>query len=127
MKIFKEYIRNMGGAAAIEFVFVLPVFLALIFGSIELGYIFWANSALKYAASYGARYAFVHPTASSTEIKNFAFSKVDLSGSVITYTVTITPNVSADIDGSFNYSFIILPLNPITLTTHFHQVLPLTS
>lgn len=125
MKIFKKYIQNIRGTAAIEFVFVLPVFLALVFGSIELGYIFWANSALKYAASYGARYAFTHPTASSTEIQNFALSKVDLSGSVVTYTVTLTPNVSADIDGSFSYTFIILPLNPINLTVHFHQVLPL--
>lgn len=127
MKIFKLYIQNMRGTAAIEFVFVLPVFLALVFGSIELGYIFWASSALKYAASYGARYAYTHPTATSTEIKNFALSMVDLSGSVIDYTVTLTPNVSVDIDGSFNYTFVILPLSPITLTVHFHQPLPLST
>lgn len=126
MTLVKKYIQNMRGAAAIEFAFVLPVFLLVIFGSIEFGYVLWANSALKYGATYGARYAFTHPTASSSAIQTYALNTINFPGSAITYTVT-TGGLAADIDGSFTYSFLVLPLSPVTLTVHEHQVLPLSS
>ncbi|HUX78868.1 MAG TPA: TadE family protein, partial [Alphaproteobacteria bacterium] len=107
-----------------EFAFILPVYLLLIFGIIELGYVLWGVSALQYGASYGARYAFVHPTSSGSTIENFASSMVNFPTNALTYTVTMTPHVSADIDGTFTYQFLILPLNPLTITTHVHQVLP---
>lgn len=126
MKILKNYHLSTRGAAAIEFAFVLPVFLALVFGSVELGYLFWANSALKYGATYGARYAFTHPTASTSTIQSFALDVIDFPNSAITYTVS-GGSLSVDIDGSFTYSFLFLPLSPITLTVHEHQDRPLPS
>lgn len=127
MSVFKNFFHKMRGAAAIEFAFVLPVFLLVIFGCIEFGYIFWADASLKYGATYGARYAFVNPTASNSDIQNFALSKVDPGGSVINYTVTGAGGLSVDIDGTFSYTFLVVPLSPITLTVHQHQVLPLSS
>lgn len=122
----RRYIQNSRGTAAIEFAIVLPVFLAFIFGSIEFGYVLWANSSLQYGATYGARYAFVNPTASGSAIQNYALSVISLPTGSVTYTVS-GGGLSLDIDGSFSYSFLVLPLNPITLTAHEHQVLPLTS
>ena len=118
-----SFIKNVSGAAAIEFAIVFPVILLLVFGIMELGYVLWADSSMKYAASYASRYAFVNPTASSTAIKNFALSKVDLSGSPITFTVT-TNTTTVDIDGSFVHSFLVIPMSPITITTHIHQSVP---
>jgi Flp pilus assembly protein TadG len=126
MEMFRNYLQNIKGTAAIEFAFILPVFLAIIFGSIELGYLFWANSSLNYGATYGARYAFVHPAASSTTIQNYALSVVDVPGSVISYTVSTTA-LAVDIDGSLTYTFLVLPLSPITITVHEHQVRGLPS
>ena len=124
MGLIKRSMKASQGAAIIEFAFILPVYLLLIFGIIELGYVLWGVSALEYGASYGARYAFVHPTSSSSTIEDFALSTVNFPTNAITYNVTITPSVSADIDGSFSYTFLVLPLNPITINTHIHQVLP---
>ncbi len=122
-----QYIRDSAGAAILEFAIILPVYLLFIFGIIELGYVLWGNSALEHGASYGARYAFVHPTSSSSTIKSAALASIDFPNNDITYNVTISPNVSADIDGSFSYTFKVLPLNPLTITTHIHQVLPTPS
>lgn len=122
----RNYIRNNRGTAAIEFAIALPVFLALIFGSLEFGYVLWANSSLQYGATYGARYAFVHPTASASTIQNYALSVISLPTGAVNYTVS-GGGLSVDIDGTFSYSFLVLPLSPITLTAHEHQVLPLTS
>jgi Flp pilus assembly protein TadG len=127
MSLFNRYIHQNKGTAAIEFVFVLPVFLVLIFGCIEFGYVLWANSALKYGATYGARYAFAHPTASGATIENYALSKIDFPGSAIDYTVSGAGGLAVDIDGTFSYSFLVVPINPITLNVHVHQVMPLPS
>ena len=121
------YIRDSGGAAILEFAIILPVYLLFVFGIIELGYVLWGKSALEHGASYGARYAFVHPTSSSSDVQNAALSSIDFPNNSITYTVTMSPNVSADIDGTFTHTFYVLPLSPLTITAHIHQVLPLTS
>ena len=128
MVFLKKYLTNLRGSAAIEFAFILPVFLLFIFGIIELGYVLWGDSSLKYGATYGARYAFVHPTSSAQTIQNFALSTTAFSaGGPLSYKVTIVPNVSADVDGTFTYTFLMLPLNPITINVHVHQVLPVSS
>lgn len=44
-----------GGAAIIEFALVAPMFLALVFGSIEYGRLLWTQQALQQAAIAGAR------------------------------------------------------------------------
>lgn len=124
--LLKEYFTSSRGVAAIEFAFIFPVFLALVFGCIELGYILWAKSALNYGASYGARYAFVNPTASSGQIKTAAENAINFPTSGISYTVTAS-GTAVDITGSFSYAFLVLPMGSVTLTTQAHQVLPLTS
>lgn len=125
MKAFKNYLHHGKGSAAIEFAFALPVFLLIIFGCLELGYVLWANSALKYGATYGARYAFTHPTASNGTIRSFALTTIDFPNSAIDYTVSGAGGVAVDIDGSFSYTFLVVPINPITLNVHVHQVMPL--
>lgn len=127
MEFLKRYLRTVKGVAAIEFAFVLPVYLLFIFGIIELGYVLWGFSALEYGASYGARYAFVNPTSSGSTVQNYALSKIDFPNNAITYTVTMNPGNSAVINGSFTYTFLVLPLNPITITTQMTQSLPPSS
>lgn len=124
MSIFKRCIRQNRGATAIEFAVILPVYLLFILGIIELGYVFWAISSLHYGASFGARYAFVEPTSSSSEIRSVALDKVDVPGTVIDYTVTKNP-LFVDIDGTFTYGFLYLPIDPLTITTHVRQILPI--
>src|SRR5947207_2444054 len=122
MGALQRYLGYSKGSTAIEFAVVLPVFLLLVFGCIELGYVLWASSAMKYGATYGARYAFSHPSASNGTIRSFALSTIDFPNSAIDYTVTGSGGLAIDIDGSFSYTFLFVPINPITLNVHVHQV-----
>lgn len=47
--------RSEGGAAAVEFALVFPVFAALVMGSMDLGYYFFAKQIVTNAAREGAR------------------------------------------------------------------------
>lgn len=118
----KYYLRDGKGSAAIESAIVLPLFLLFVFGVLQLGYIMWGYISLEYALSYAARYAFLHPTSTSSQIQNYAASTVDL-GSALTFSASIN-SVSADITGTFSFTPFYLPIDPITITTTVHQVLP---
>lgn len=125
MKTLTTFYKDLRGSAALEFAFIIPAYLFFIFGIVEFGYVLWGNTALKYGAANGARYAFVHPTASSAEVENVATSSISFPGDAIEYSVAIAPNVSATIDGTFTYNFLGLPINPITVTTQIVQPLPI--
>jgi len=127
MASLKAYSKEEKGVVLIEFAFVFPVFLLFITGIMEFGYLLWGYSALEYGASYGARYAFVNPQSSSRAIETAAMSKLGVNSSAFTYTATVVPHVYVDIDGTFSYTFLFLPLKPITLKTHVHQLLPVGS
>ncbi len=46
---------NCGGATAVEFALVVPMFLMLVFGAIEFGRVLWTKEALQETAVAGAR------------------------------------------------------------------------
>jgi Flp pilus assembly protein TadG len=51
----KSFAAVCGGASAIEFALVAPMFLALVFGTIEYGRLLWTKQALQQTAIAGAR------------------------------------------------------------------------
>jgi len=61
--------RRADGQALVEFALVMPIFLALLFGVIDLGRVIWANDSLASAAREGARYASVHAGTSTLTVK----------------------------------------------------------
>jgi Flp pilus assembly protein TadG len=48
------------GQGMVEFALIAPLFLAITFGTIELGWLVFANHSLTNATREGARYAMVH-------------------------------------------------------------------
>jgi hypothetical protein len=52
--------REQGGQALMEFAIVLPVFLAILLGMVDIGRGVWANNTVANAAREAARYASVH-------------------------------------------------------------------
>jgi hypothetical protein len=55
--------RNQGrsrGQALMEFALVLPVFVVMTMGVVDVGRVIWATTSLNAAAREGARYAIVH-------------------------------------------------------------------
>ncbi len=57
--------RDDRGQALIEFALVLPVFLLITLGVIDLARAVWQENTLAYAAREGTRYAIVHGTGGS--------------------------------------------------------------
>ncbi|MCI0584554.1 MAG: pilus assembly protein [Chloroflexi bacterium] len=53
------------GQALLEFALVIPLFLVMLIGIIDLGRVIWANNAVANAAREAARYATVHGGAKS--------------------------------------------------------------
>jgi len=52
--------RRQGGQALMEFALVIPIFLVMLIGMVDVGRAVWANNALANAAREGARHAIVH-------------------------------------------------------------------
>jgi Flp pilus assembly protein TadG len=127
------------GQALVEFAFVLPVFLLLLFGTIDFGRYVYYVQILNNAAREGARYAIVHgsnsfqptgpnpndPTIASV-VRNYA---VGVIGNGATFDVASTwgtpPNPPSNNRGqdvhvvvTYNFRSLIpvVPLPPITIT-----------
>jgi Flp pilus assembly protein TadG len=47
--------RDRGGVSLIEFALIALPFFILLYGTFELGFVYWANQELEHAAGYGAR------------------------------------------------------------------------
>ena len=58
--------RRSRGQSLVEFSLVIPLFLTLLVGVVDMGRVVWATSALGAAAREGARYAIVHGGTAST-------------------------------------------------------------
>lgn len=71
--------KQNDGNIAVEFALVAPIFLAVIFGIIEMGNAYLAFNNLQYARDQAARYAMLHPLADSDTIK----------GEIADYLVTV--------------------------------------
>ena len=100
---FKKY-RREEGQAMVEFALILPIFLLILCGIIDFGWLFYNQLSLNNACREGARYAVVHTaenadtTAIINHIENttttvFANDGVDIS---VTYTSPADPT-SGDI------------------------------
>jgi Flp pilus assembly protein TadG len=99
------------GTAIVEFAFVATVFLAMIFGVINIARVTWTLGSLHYAAESAARYASIHtsdsnPIASST-VQTYAANAYygeSLSGNPFTYSATGCGNT---VTASYTYSLAI--------------------
>lgn len=80
---------SQSGAAAVEFAFVLPVFLLFMCGIIECGRAVWTNYSLQTAVEDTARYVLANPTATDSQITTYVGGKLDLlDSSSLTISVT---------------------------------------
>ena len=62
--------NNERGSTLVEFAIGVTVFVTVMFAVLEFGRALWAHNALADAARRGARYAVLHSSGSSAEVKN---------------------------------------------------------
>lgn len=73
----RRFCRKGDGAMAVEFAFVAPVMLTMIFGIIEFGRIAYTQSTLEFAAEETTRFAVVRGgDVTNEEVLNFARSRL---------------------------------------------------
>jgi Flp pilus assembly protein TadG len=110
-----------GGATAVEFALVVPMFLMLVFGGIEFGRLLWAKEAMQETAIAGARCVAIAQGSGQT-------SSPCASGGTNTYIqnvakawgltlASITPTTSTSCGGTGGFS-------QVTLTSTFNSVAP---
>lgn len=112
MKRFSLWRRDEDAQSLVEFALVLPVFLLVIFGIIDLARAVWEENELAFASREGTRYAIVHGASSSTPSGPGSagysagppVSDSNVTTAVLNFTigipgVTVTPNW---IDGNNN-------------------------
>lgn len=117
-----------GGATAVEFALVLPMFLMLVFGAIEFGRLLWTEQALQETAIAGARCVAIaqgsNPTNSpcaSSGSYNATTATTYIQGIASGWGLSIpTSGITPNPAGSGG----CLGLSQVTLTSTFTSVVP---
>jgi Flp pilus assembly protein TadG len=106
--ILRRFAKQTDGSTAVEFGLTAPVFLAVLFGVIELGMLFWTQLGLQHAAELTARCASINKTICGTDtaIKGYASSKVfGLTVPTSTWTVS-QPACGSQINADYDFAFV---------------------
>lgn len=99
------------GATAVEFALVMPVFLAMVLGVIEMSRAMWIKATMQYAAEQTTRYFMVNNDKTTTELETYVqarFLEMGMASIVADVTYTATQDTSTDPDNmtiTLTYSF----------------------
>ena len=114
------------GTTAIETAILAPAFFLLLFGIIEAGILFSAQSTLQFAVEAAARCAAVNTNScgSTNAIQTYAASQVStLSVSSSSFSVS-TPSCGHQVSISYPFSSIVPQLIPWTITLNVQSCHP---
>lgn len=79
-RALKRFARSEGGATAVEFALVLPVFIMLLIGTVSTAHLMFAANSLHFAVEEAARCSAVNQTSCPTEAATVAFAQSRYSG-----------------------------------------------
>ncbi|HEV2530982.1 TadE family protein [Phenylobacterium sp.] len=111
LRALRRLARRDDGAVLVEYAFVLPVLLLMVFGLMQLGGMAWTKAALNYAVQEAARCAIVRPDlcGNAAQIQAYAASQTTgLSVPASAFTVT-NPACGTDVRADYTYNFIVSP------------------
>ena len=121
--------RDASGVVAIEFALVMPVFLLLTYGFMELGRALFIQNNLAHAVYEAQRYAIVHGATSSAPADELALRDMILEGagvldgSLLNVEVTFVPDnqpgsvVTISAVYAFDYMTALVPLDAFDMTS----------
>jgi Flp pilus assembly protein TadG len=92
---FSRLWRDCGGAAAVEFAFCLPIFLAMVFGIIQFGLTQHDFSSVRYAMQEASRALVINPNLTQANLQ--ALVDAELAGKTqADVTVSLAKNTTAN-------------------------------
>jgi Flp pilus assembly protein TadG len=124
--------RNQRGATIVEAALIMLLFFTVVFAVLELGRVLNVYHTITNAAREGARYSVAPysgiggtlPTSGDVQAQVCAFltsASLPCTGISVNQSLVQTVNgittTFTEVDVSAPYSFVVLPIKPITLTT----------
>lgn len=114
-----KLVGDRKGVSALEFSLLLPLFLMLVIGIMQVGQLFWMRTALQHAVEMAARCATVNATICGTATKIQAYAATQAYGMTVspaTFTVT-TPACGNNVAATSTFTFLttLIPIPAITL------------
>jgi Flp pilus assembly protein TadG len=110
---FRQLLDNRRAATALEFGVLLPVFMTMMFGIVEMSRAIWIQGVLQYAAEQGARCGVVATTGctSTSGVQSFAATFGD-GIPLTTSNIVVNATASCGYQVTANYTFttIVRPL-----------------
>lgn len=120
--------RGEGGATAVEFALVLPLFVGLLIGIFEFSRMMFVASSVQYSVDRAARMAVIDPTISLSDIEAEIQSRLEVSNSpTVDLTVTRTTIGTTDIaQVAAHYDHVVSPVffEPFTVGWDFVTIIP---
>ena len=115
-------LRDRRGVAAIEYALILPVFLTLVFGIIDISRLMWFQISIQHATAIAARCGAVTSTSCTTDAQILGTAAVSAPGIKLNaseFTVvrgTCGVKVSAAVPFKFISAFVGLPARTLKAT-----------
>ena len=97
--MFRHRVRGNAGQAFVELALVLPIFLLLLVGAVEVGYLAYASIEVANAAHAGVAYAAQSHTTASDVANITLAAKNDVSNDLSNLSVTVTQSCTCS-DGT---------------------------
>lgn len=118
--VFRAFRRDRRGATAIEFAFIVPIFVVLMIGVVEFSRILSVRSSMQFAVEETTRYAMVNDGSSNTTLIAMVKQKI-AAPDPENISVSITTETTAGVKYlKINASY------PITMITEYFGLDPLT-
>jgi Flp pilus assembly protein TadG len=110
------------GAALLEFAFAVPILIAFLIATAQLGIFLFARSGLKSAVAEGARYATIFPKPTNQQVadrinaRRFGLDTTKVSAPVVTDCLVGTrPCINIEMSYTSSIDFIFFQTAPITV------------
>lgn len=130
-KCFKRFFKAVDGASAVEFAMILPVFVTMVMGTIQMGIVYYQAGTVQFALEEAARQVMVNPDMSSGQIQSSIENKLeDLTSQTVTVTYSLDnsgPISVAQVNASFSIQVVIPFVPSFSIPFNAQTQIPLLS